>query len=197
MKNNKGFTLIELLAVIVILGILMMMAIPAVTKYIENSRKDAFYQTGKSYIEAARTPLLNGDYVITSTAFTGLKQGETCDVPPANYYTAIPIAEIELEKGKGKSSFNRILTNGFVIAINKGSDTKDDIEYYFAAVDAGGNGIEEFTSEANLKRSSVKKGTAKVTTAISTVALTTNTPSQNNLTINRKTYTLYARCGSE
>lgn len=33
-KNNKGFTLIELLAVIVILGLLMAIAIPSVTRYI-------------------------------------------------------------------------------------------------------------------------------------------------------------------
>ena len=39
MKKNKksGFTLIELLAVIVILGILMIIAVPSVIKYIRGS----------------------------------------------------------------------------------------------------------------------------------------------------------------
>ena len=37
--NKKGFTLIELLAVIVILGVLLAIAIPSVTKYINVSKK--------------------------------------------------------------------------------------------------------------------------------------------------------------
>ena len=49
MKNNKGFTLVELLAVIVIMGILMMIAIPSITKTIEKSRKDSFVDIAKSY----------------------------------------------------------------------------------------------------------------------------------------------------
>lgn len=50
MKSKKGFTLIELLAVIVILGILMVIAIPSVTEYIINSRKSAVISSAKVYI---------------------------------------------------------------------------------------------------------------------------------------------------
>ncbi|MBO5375413.1 MAG: prepilin-type N-terminal cleavage/methylation domain-containing protein, partial [Bacilli bacterium] len=42
MKNKKGFTLIELLAVIIILGVLMIIAIPSVTEYIQTARKKAY-----------------------------------------------------------------------------------------------------------------------------------------------------------
>lgn len=38
MRNNKGFTLVELLAVIIILGLLMVIATPSITKYISNAR---------------------------------------------------------------------------------------------------------------------------------------------------------------
>ena len=45
MKDKNGFTLIELLAVIIILGILMIIAIPSVTRYISDSRKASYIKT--------------------------------------------------------------------------------------------------------------------------------------------------------
>lgn len=58
MKNfkldRKGFTLIELLAVITILGILMLILIPSVSRIIENSRKNTFLTTAKNYANAVR-----------------------------------------------------------------------------------------------------------------------------------------------
>ena len=53
--SNKGFTLIELLAVIIIMGIIMLVGIPATIKIIENSRKEVFE---KSVGGIARSALL-------------------------------------------------------------------------------------------------------------------------------------------
>lgn len=52
--NRNGFTLIELLAVITIMGILMIIAIPSITRVIENSRKDTFINTIENYSEGAK-----------------------------------------------------------------------------------------------------------------------------------------------
>ena len=61
--KNKGFTLIELLAVIIILGILMIIAIPSVTKYINDSRKSAYIDTAKQIISGARNLVNNWNII--------------------------------------------------------------------------------------------------------------------------------------
>jgi len=86
-KKNKGFTLIELLAVIVILGLLMAIAIPSVTKYITQSRKKTLASTISNYIQAVSIQVNNGDYQFNDSSIY-----------------AIPIECISLEKG-GKNPF--------------------------------------------------------------------------------------------
>ena len=53
-RNKRGFTLIELLAVITIMGILMMLAIPVVSRVVENSRRDIFVDSAKAYANVVR-----------------------------------------------------------------------------------------------------------------------------------------------
>ena len=222
-RNIKGFTLIELLAVIIIMGILMMTAIPAVTKYIENSRKDTFWQTAKSYIDAARTSLLNGEFEVKNSAFSGIVAGDECDLPPVAtvdstaktikfYYTLIDIKDVEMEKGKGKSSFNRAFGStegqGYIIVANRGyslsgGNPDPNMTYYFIGVDAGKNGIDTMTNESSLGRSKVKKGNGSLT-AINNFKNNTTATGANlktvagaNISGYTVTYNLYTYCVSK
>ena len=52
--NNKGFSMIELLGVIIIIGILFAVAIPAVTKFIGSTRKRAYDNIYESAYAAAQ-----------------------------------------------------------------------------------------------------------------------------------------------
>ena len=97
-KNKNGFTLIELLAVIIILGVLMLIAIPSVTQYISNSRKNTFIASGSSFINA----------VAIKVNDQGSADGLTLTDPTKAYY--IPVSNdpeyscVLLEKG-GKTPY--------------------------------------------------------------------------------------------
>ena len=66
MKNKKGrsdlgFTMIELLAVIVLMGLLFAIAVPAVTKYIARSKNTSFSTALKTSYEAAENYMMSND----------------------------------------------------------------------------------------------------------------------------------------
>ena len=62
--NNKGFTLIELLGVVTLIGILLVIAIPAMTKYSGKARNQAYETMSKSLYEGAAARFLDDGYVI-------------------------------------------------------------------------------------------------------------------------------------
>ena len=53
--NKKGFTLVELLAVIVILSVLLLIALPSGINIMNKARNDAFKDEAMSFISAAET----------------------------------------------------------------------------------------------------------------------------------------------
>ena len=111
--NKKGFTLVELLAVIVILGVLLMIAVPAIQNVIKKSKKNAFESQAKLIIENVETML---------SASTN-KPAETCYIPTAN---------VKLERGSlndnAKKGYVTVTTNsnsatGYNVTINIGDGT--------------------------------------------------------------------------
>ena len=142
-KNNKGFTLIELLAVIVIMGVLMMVAIPQVTKYINNSRKDAYVDTAKAYINGARYMLLNDEFQDCSLSESGTN--------------TILLSNVSIESGGDKSGYGRdILKNNSWIEVKYDSSTKKYV-YSIYIVDSLGNGIAT-TSGTPVQETSLSRG---------------------------------------
>ena len=68
-KNNKGFTMIELLAVVVIMGLLTTIAVPAVYKYVTRARGTSTDTMMKSTFEAAENYMMDNNKIV--------KAGET------------------------------------------------------------------------------------------------------------------------
>ena len=155
--NKKGFTLIELLAVIIILGILMVIAVPAVTKYINDSRKSGYITSAKQLITGTRNKVHSGKLDVSE--------------PNVTYY--VPSSYIETENGH-KSPYGD-LTESYVGISYDGNVYK----YYYIGTDSTNTGISrpidydsldtndiepDLTSEKILKKikSTALDGTEKV-----------------------------------
>ena len=123
--NKKGFTLIELLAVIIILGILMIIAIPSVTKYISDSRKSAYIDTAKELVVGARNVVNEGKLEMYST--------DTTYYIPSSCIKTENGGEAESPYGKFKQAYIGVIYNG------------QGYKYYWISVDESGQGIKDIT----------------------------------------------------
>ena len=170
MNNKKGFTLVELLAVIVIMGILMMVAIPSVTRTIENSRKDTFVDIAKSYGNAVRTLWTSDNLTCEGVVSSAVDDGD--------YYILINTKEgakeslpVLLDQG-GKSSWGNRDVNGYVrvnISTTPGEDTNGDgvfekepkrITKFYVALSDGTHGL---IDDNSLMMDELKRGNVVMT----------------------------------
>ena len=141
MKNKKGFTLIELLAVIVILGVILGIAIPKVSQYITNSKKDSFASAGKLFVESVRNDSTSEEYPFPINR---------------NDVVIVTLDQANMEKSKKKSAFGGkyLYNKSYVIVTNVGDGTYPDYVYYFAAQDSKGYAI-PLTVEGDLDKTKV------------------------------------------
>lgn len=93
-KEEKGFTLIELLAVIVILGIIAVIAIPLISNIISKSKSDSDVATARQIYDASRMYIineLNGDYSKVPTTGVPITGAANSDSLQGKGYLETPI----------------------------------------------------------------------------------------------------------
>ena len=175
--RKKGFTLIELLAVITIMGILMLVAIPAVSRTIENSRRDTYATLAKQYITTVRNAVLADELKCGTDEKTvgAMPNGtyyfkiNTEKQTGSNEYISTQTADI-MEK-VGKSSWSNADVNGYVKWVKTQTGTaeaaKTKTTYSIALVDTGKHGIATETVEDSITRTSVSTNTASNTVTMS------------------------------
>ena len=122
--NTKGFTLIELLAVITIMGILMLVAIPTISRTIENSRKDMFIDTAKQYTQAAKTQWASDN--LSCEIAAGKSGYNPSALTEGFYFVAIntddDVSNL-LEQG-GKSPWGNRTIKGYILVQVQYNETK-------------------------------------------------------------------------
>ena len=168
-SQQSGFTLIELLAVITIMGILMMVAIPAISRTIENSRRDTFMNTAKSYAGAIQNSVASdeikcwaSDDATSKTAISALPAGTSLATAShyVYFFNSANTTGTDLMESGGKSSWGSANVTGYVViakyATNVGSEGLKTTHYdYYVSMTDGTHGIKDPVLLADLGRSKV------------------------------------------
>ena len=142
--KRKGFTLIELLAVIIILGILMLIAIPSVTTYINNSRKNAYVNTAKGLVKGAQELVNSGDLDIND--------------PNATYYISIGAIPTENTSVSPYGNFDK----AYVVV----TYDNDSYDYYWVSKDTSGYGVDEPTKSDLINQDTIKPNIDDISTLV-------------------------------
>ena len=111
--NQKGFTMVELLGVIVIMGILTTIAVPAVTKYITKAQKASEETMLKSVYEATKDYMMKEDVII--------KKDDSIDIKVNSLVDKQYVETLFDPKDKNKKCTN----DNSVVTVKRTSEAKD------------------------------------------------------------------------
>ena len=146
---KKGFTLIELLAVILILGIVVVIAVPVIGNIVEDSRKKAAEVTANTYLDA-----LTNQVVSKMLDFDGNN-----DIKDGTYDISELKVKIKGEKPtegtvtieKGKIKIANLVVDGYTISCDaKGiCETQKNNEVLSGAYDENGNLVASWNQLVN------------------------------------------------
>lgn len=107
--NQKGFTLVEILAVVVIIGILGLVAIPNVLKIIESSKTTTNEILAKDIVTAGKQLYEELDYANT-TLYSYNRTGKTGST-------------VKIESSKVSINLQTLVSNGFLTGSNNPNPT--------------------------------------------------------------------------
>ncbi len=130
MKNKKGFTLVELLAVVVILGLIILVTIPAVNRFILNSKEKAFSFAQESMETAAKNYLTECERYVYGEDNEELRYCEGITTPKKDKETAtislsdlIKNGYLEPIEDPGKTDEYCYAEDSYVVVENIGGDS--------------------------------------------------------------------------
>lgn len=120
--KKKGFTLVELIAVIALLSIIMLLIVPNVANYLNNSKKTLFYDNVVNMFKSATTTFMYQDDP-TNTTFSNNGVKLDVDVESEYVYT-IRVNNygevISIDVNNGVYSYNKSSSD-----INEGLNKSD------------------------------------------------------------------------
>ena len=172
--NKAGFTLIELLAVITIMGILMMVAIPSVSRTIENSRRDTFADNALTYVNTVRNAVMADEL----TCGTGSNAKTVSATANGTYYFVIDTSDQatkDLMEKVALSSWGSAELKGYVkwVKSSNASTGRTTTEYFVRLADSGAHGFKNEVSEKEVSRTKIyTEGASQVSSPTAGVACT-------------------------
>ena len=133
--NKKGFTLIEVIAVIIIIGILLIVTVPAVSSYINSSRKTSYVSDVSAYLETIQSSyemkdyglhLSDGEVMVVPFSLVKLERGSNDETPFGEIDFNRSYAVITVENNKYQFYANMVDTSNQGIVMGKSSEMDND-----------------------------------------------------------------------